>query len=283
MEVEGRHHIRKRLMDTIIIDSALEEDIKQLLTEVPAPVRAYFASGKVEVVAKNLMQKYKLHVDQGAITEREIILLLLGLKDPSEFTQTLSTEASIDQQTINGIVQDINQQIFVPLREEMRKGGTIEQLTKPAIAPAPPQPAAASVPKYAPPPPPRPPISNPSIAPLPPKFVMPIRPGASVAKRSLINLIQKPMDFADKLLEDHEEPHIEFNKTSPVAGPAETPLGQALRRVLPRPPEASGVVGPPENLPGAIFHSELSKPPVPPSIPPKPYTIDPYHEPLDEK
>ena len=61
-------------------DLTLADDIKQLLTEVPPPIRAFFASGKVEIVAKNLMQKNQLHIDQGAIVEREIILLLLGLK-----------------------------------------------------------------------------------------------------------------------------------------------------------------------------------------------------------
>src|SRR3989344_7339370 len=101
-------------MDTPF-DPTLEDDIKQVLAEVPPQIRALFASGKVEVVAKNLMQKYQLHIDQGAIVEREIILLTLGLKDPTEFAQALAEEAHLDQQTINGIVQDVNEQIFVPL------------------------------------------------------------------------------------------------------------------------------------------------------------------------
>src|SRR3989338_8306764 len=112
-------------------DPTLENDIKELMKEVPAPIRAFFASGKVEVVAKNLMQKYQLHIDQGAVVEREIILLLLGLKDPAEFTKALAEEAKLDQQTVNGIVQDINTQIFIPLREEEMKGGGMK--TSPAI------------------------------------------------------------------------------------------------------------------------------------------------------
>lgn len=116
-------------MDTLI-DPTLESDIKELMKEVPAPIRAFFVSGKVETVAKNLMQKNKLHIDQGAVVEREIILLLLGLKDPAEFVKTLSEEAKLDAQTVNSIVQDINAQIFVPLREEeMKSGGMKTSLT----------------------------------------------------------------------------------------------------------------------------------------------------------
>src|SRR3989338_11640544 len=108
------------------VDSALENYIKELMKEVPPMIRAVFASGRVEVVAKSLMQKYKLHIDQGAIVEREIILLLLGLKGPDEFTKTIAEEGRLDQTTVNGVVQDLNQKIFVPLREEMRKGPPTE-------------------------------------------------------------------------------------------------------------------------------------------------------------
>src|SRR3989344_6758561 len=142
-------------MDTPF-DPTLEDDIKQVLAEVPPPIRAYFASGKVETVAKDLMKKNQLHIDQGAIVEREIILLLLGLKDPTEFTQALAQEAQLDQQTVNGIVQDVNDQIFVPLREEMQKRGDITQPAKPPEVAKPALSSVAPVVTMPPPAPPRP-------------------------------------------------------------------------------------------------------------------------------
>ena len=223
-------------------DPTLENDIKELMKEVPAPIRAFFASGKVETVAKNLMQKYKFHIDQGAIVEREIILLLLGLKSPDEFTKTLAEEAKLDTQTVNGITRDVNDQIFVPLREEMRKG--------PQAVPQIPKPIA----------PPREVVLQSRTTMIPANPQMPSHQAqtfASMLKYSppqkyfnLQNKIPppattKPMD-SSKLLEDHEEPHIEFGKTVP----------------------------PPANLPGAM----------PPPLPlVKPYSSDPYREPIDEK
>ena len=216
-------------------DPTLENDIKELMKEVPVPIRAFFASGKVEIVAKNLMQKYRLHIDQGAITEREIILLLLGLKSPDEFTKTLVEEAKLDQQTVNGITRDVNEQIFVPLREEMRKE-SVE--VKPPQAPIP---AVASAP-------PREVVLQPRTTMIPANPQLPQRPAEAygvggqrpaqiltsvpryVPPKKYFNLqnkipprlaevsgvggpptTTKPME-SNKLLEDHEEPHIEFKK-----------------------------------------------------------------------
>lgn len=277
--------LRPRQLDTNIGNSmtelTLEESIQQILPTLPAPVRNFFAQGKLGETARTLMDRYALHVDQGGIVERELMFALLGLRSPDEIAEALYTDLPVSRQTVIDIIADFNKEVFVPLREEMRKGENVPPLSSPT-PPQPPLPPAAG------------PIFNPSIAPLPPKMVMPrlvvasgevgpTRPiGTPIEKRSLINLIQKPIESSDKLLEDHEEPHIDIDISDKVQG--ESPLRQALRSVVP------------ETLPGAIFYPELPKPPTPPPTPtpstspkasqsaaPKPYTVDPYHEPIDGK
>src|SRR3989338_9831762 len=259
-------------------DPTLENDIKELMKEVPAPIRAFFASGKVEVVAKNLMQKYQLHIDQGAVVEREIILLLLGLKDPTEFTQALAEEAKLDQQTISNITKDVNEQIFVPLREEMRRGGGGPQAPAKPAAPASSETSQGTAREKVMP-------LNTVIIPANPQ--MPSHQAqtfASMLKYSppqkyfnLQNKIPppattKPMD-SSKLLEDHEEPHIEFGKTVPP--PARPMSGNPFG--------AFSVNKPPANLPWALPplpvppKAEPPKPPAPPATT-KPYSTDPYRE-----
>lgn len=256
----------------------LEESFKQVMKTLPPPIRQYLQQGKHSNVANSLTTKYGLHIDQGGTLEREITLLLMGIESPDDFTQTLATEARLDQKIINGIVQDVNEQIFMPLREEMRKGAATSAspapqprpsiqhppLQRPPVAqiggvprpPAPQQPRPQNVAPMAPrpanvvPPPnaaepahyfhldnkiPPAPRMNPSIAPLPPKAILP---------------------NSRKLLQDHEESHIEFKKTAP----------------------------PPPNLPGAMSPppQTVSKPKVPPP-PAKPYSTDPYREPVGGK
>ncbi|MEK7179498.1 MAG: hypothetical protein AAB689_00530 [Patescibacteria group bacterium] len=214
----------------------LEESVKQVMQTLPPLIRNYLAQGKYTAVAKGLMAKYGLRIDQGGVLEREIMLLLMGIENPDEFTQALAEEARLGQQVISGIVQDINAQIFIPLREEEMKSGEMKASPTPGL------------PKLIP-------VQKPSGTPpshfhLQNKIAPPSRPAQPPAK---------PMDNR-KLLEDHEEPHIEFKKTLPP------------------------------NLPGAIYHPPIPKPIVPPippkpipSPPAKPYSSDPYREPIDEK
>ena len=255
----------------------LDESIKQVMKSLPPVIRNYLAQGKYTAVAKGMMAKYGLRIDQGGVLEREIMLLLMGIENPDEFTKALAEEAKLDQKTIDSIVQDVNAQIFIPLRKEEE-----EQSKKPAVpvvpskpvapaSPAAPKSAAPNqsgsyfhlenripvtpapaLPKPVMPPAPRPAVASsvggprPSsnIAPLPPKFMSP-RPSVGGNQ---------------KLLEDHEEPHIDIRDKV-----------QGVRSSLPPPP----------NLPGALPPLKPSTLPLTPSA--KPYSGDPYREPIDEK
>ncbi len=110
-----------------------DESVNQVMQTLPSVIRAYLVQGKHTAVAKNLMMKYGLRIDQAGVLEQEIILLIMGVDNPDEFTQVLVKEAKLNQQTISDIVQDVNAQIFVPLRQEMMKSGTV-------TAPQPPRP-----------------------------------------------------------------------------------------------------------------------------------------------
>ncbi len=210
---------------------------------LPPPIRDYLAQGRYSAVAKNLMFKYQLQVDQGGVLEREIMLLLMGIENPDEFTQALAEEAGLEQKTVDGIVQDVNDQIFIPLREEMKSGAS-----KPSVEVKPPQ--------------------------------VPTTPPA--APRHIINKIPIPI-VAEKLLEDHEEPHIEFAQAPmvpPVSRPAPTP--PTPRSITPPAPPRP-MMSPPANLPGAARPSgNFGIVGIPPVLP-KPYPSDPYREPIDEK
>ncbi|MHB8660461.1 MAG: hypothetical protein ACYC75_00760 [Minisyncoccota bacterium] len=263
-------------MDQNKSDLTLEESAKQVLQTLPQPIRHYLGQGKYVIVAKNLMAKYGLRVDQGGVLEREIMLLLMGIENPTEFTQALASEARLNQQVIDGIVLDVNNQIFIPLQKEMREGaGNTQQSPKSAVPQTVTarQSTVATASTYAPPPqspryarPDDDLISHRSAQSPAFQRVAPPSLGATKsAVRAAMSAHSKPMPN-EKLLEDHEEPHIEFDETPP----------SIPRLVTPPPP-------PPPNLPGAM-------PPVPPPPPsPRPtpstrsYASDPYREPIDEK
>lgn len=71
-----------------------------------------------------------------------MILLLLGLKTDEEFIQALFEDGGLDEAAVSGIVQDLNQQLFIPIRQEMERGPVVGEVpVTPARAVPPPLPA----------------------------------------------------------------------------------------------------------------------------------------------
>ena len=214
----------------------LEQSLREIFPTLPTPVQRFIKDGKPGEAAQTIMDHYVLHIDQGAIIEHQILLALFGVVGPEEFMETLSNKLSVSDEVVGGIIEDVNKEVFIPLREEMRKGGgKVEQH---APAPGLPKLGSTATPSGTPP----------SHFHLQNKIAPPSRPAQPPSR---------PMDNR-KLLEDHEEPHIEFKKM------------------------------PPPNLPGAIYHPPIPKPSVPPRIltpstPLKSHPADPYREPIDEK
>ena len=259
---------------------SLEESMKEVMQTLPPVIRDYLVQGKYTPVAISLANKYKLRIDQSGVLEREIMLLLMGVENPDEFVQALVEEAKLDKPTVDGLVQDVNTQIFMPLRKAEEISST-----KP-VSSTPQTPAPAPVPAH--------------IAPLPPKITMP-----QVSRSAIVAAPARSIN----LLEDHEEPHIEFAK-APVM-----PVAPAAPRMAPAPTNLPGMMPPSASAASAIQFPPLPKPAQPaalapeealnkapsllermaqpqvtapaasvvtPVAPVQPRSSDPYREPIDE-
>ncbi|MBI2025721.1 hypothetical protein HYT04_02970 [Candidatus Kaiserbacteria bacterium] len=222
----------------------------QAYQTAPQMIKDTVDSARTVSIIVEIGKKHNLHIDVFGKLAQINSYMLLGLATPQDLLQELVASGVLDKDA-REIMNEINQKIFVPLREEMRRGGKVEETAKSA-------PPLASVPKYVPPK---------KYFNLQNKIPSPTPPAATTGT-ALAPATTKPME-SNKLLEDHEEPHIDV---------AETPLRQALRKVVP-----------PENLPGVI--QPPPPPPVPPLPPPPqpkpivpaaPYSSDPYREPIDE-
>lgn len=222
----------------------LEESIKEVMQTLPPIIHDYLTQGKYTAVAKDMMAKYRLRIDQGGVLEREIMLLLMGIENPDEFSKALAEEAKLDQKTISGIVEDVNEQIFVPLREQMRSGAeTKQESPKPVMTTPQPQGAAAMPPRVllAEVKPPQVLIPPPPISPRP-------------ALRDVLATVMKAP--------------LAPQRTAPP--PLNLPL--AINKVESQMPLPPKLITPPAQ-------STPSKPITPITS----YSTDPYREPIDEK
>ncbi len=111
---------------------SLEDSIATLLSALPKPVQAFVLGPDRPRIAIELSKKYNLHVDQAGVLEQAFMQMLLGVSSPQEFVDSL-TKAGIPPDSVRGLAQDVNEQVFVPLRKA-------EQAGEPVARPAPPAP-----------------------------------------------------------------------------------------------------------------------------------------------
>ncbi len=103
----------------------LDESIQQVMRTLPPVIRNYVAKGEFTTVAKNITAKYGLRIDQSGVLARELMLLLVGIENPNDFMKALTEEAKIDEKTVRDIVQDVNKDVFIPLREKEENNAKI--------------------------------------------------------------------------------------------------------------------------------------------------------------
>jgi hypothetical protein len=235
-------------MDTPQPNLTLEESIAQVVQGLPPVIRAYVTEGKYTDVSKRLMSKYGLRVDQAGVLERELALILMGVDTPDEFTEALAKEAALDQKVIADIVRDVNDQIFIPLREaeDEERRRSIAPVSTPTPAPTPP------------------PVEK-VVEEKPKEVIRLVVPSLPTPPPAPLNkALPAENQKGVALLSDHEEPPIEF----PAQVTPATPIKKSETAV---PTPAQGVTLPPRPLP----------PPPVPATPVTSYTVDPYREPID--
>ena len=285
-----------------------KEQILEAHKNIPDAVREVFGSEETADLVSAIRGKYALHIDVAGVFSKSLGYLLLGLISPQEFLEEL-VATGVPDKDARGIVVEINQKIFVPLREEEMK---TSQPAKSVTPQPPPRPQSLVTPPTAPAPVlPKgiyaPPLQSPRYFHLENKIAPPLRPlnaprsgapGERSALRNVLAAVTKevPMPVNDeKLLEDHEESHIEFHKpTMPPVSPRFNPPPN-LPGVILHPPltpqprpfgyDAVSPVAPPP-LPKdteSAAPSPIASKPVPPAVPTpsKPYSGDPYREPIE--
>ncbi len=289
-------------------EPTFEDSVAQVMKTLPPVIRTYLAEGKYTTVARILTTRYGLRIDQAGVLEREIMLLLMGIETPPEFVQALTEEARLDKKIVDSIVQDVNEQIFVPLRtEEQRIGmssapmrGVAEEPEKKDMVssvgkvsngqggPAQPKNFFNLENKIAPP---APALTKGA---LPPRAFLPRSSSPVGAALSQIGIPQigipvmlkpeKPLE-SSRLLGDHEEPHIELDETPREESPKTEAVPTPSRIVPANLPGAMPEVAVPVVAPRPEFRTPLPVTPSEPTPIPstKSYAVDPYREPIEEK
>jgi hypothetical protein len=275
-------------------EPTLEESIAELLKTAPPPIRS-FVLNNLSAKTSELMQKYKLHIDQGGLLETELLLMLVGQSQPQEFVAALQ-EGGISEEVVTPLLNDINEQVFAVLRKTEETSSAPVPMPPPVLTQ--PKKILLSIPA--------PPIVVPSLSatsPLPAPVVptavsVPVVPPISKPS-SVSNITASPghptmrtMATDMQAAKEHRVPEPFFSRPAPVA-PLPVPAPVAPPVVMPPPimplPSTSSIVPPPlpphphaaEAIVPASPHAAPPPPNLPGTPPAPPYGIDPYHEPVE--
>ena len=95
------------------------EQVRAAYAAAPAPIRVAFSSEDTVRILMSLQARHKLHVDVAGLLGKHVGYLLLGLMSPMEFLGAL-IESGVSAEVAKDIVNEINEQIFIPLRSKMQ-------------------------------------------------------------------------------------------------------------------------------------------------------------------
>lgn len=121
-------------------DAELQAQLSARFKELPQKVRDAITSADIEAHLRQLAEKHKLHLDQWALLENEVMLTMLGFQKTADLAKNIASEVGVQEDVADALAADISQNVFAPIRDELEKA-----LNAGEEAPKPPAPSEIPV------------------------------------------------------------------------------------------------------------------------------------------
>jgi hypothetical protein len=95
------------------------EQFNAAYSKLPFVLRQYIADDDLTNITEQVGKEHQLHVDTVGALYRETTNMLLGLINPTQFVGELKS-VGVPEESIGAIVQELNEKVFIPLREKMK-------------------------------------------------------------------------------------------------------------------------------------------------------------------
>lgn len=118
----------------------LQKQIEERIAKLPEDIQLAIASNDLGKHIQTIGQRHQLHIDQMEMLQDEVMLVMLGFVNPEDFTAQLQEQVRIPGEKARGITTDIQNEIFMPVRESMKSLIPDEVSTVPVPAPLPAKP-----------------------------------------------------------------------------------------------------------------------------------------------
>lgn len=103
-----------------MIKEITPQEFREHFQKLPIHLRNAISSTETSNIISDIAQKHALLIDKTGELAAETGLLMLGITHPNEFVGNLAERLQVDRAAASKIADDINQQIFAPVREHLR-------------------------------------------------------------------------------------------------------------------------------------------------------------------
>jgi hypothetical protein len=97
------------------------QEILNQIDKLPKELQEAYFSVDIDNVIFKIGETNSLHVDQIGLLANQVGLVIVGLTKPQDFLGNLVSELGISRDEAGKITQDINEQVFLPIRDSLKK------------------------------------------------------------------------------------------------------------------------------------------------------------------
>ncbi|MBX4209352.1 hypothetical protein KW799_01505 [Candidatus Parcubacteria bacterium] len=98
-----------------------QEILQNKLASIPEEIRQQAISDAVATTLSQIAKDHNLHIDQAGVLDEETLYVMLGLEKADGFTGKLRERLGISQEIAVEIVKDVNEKVFLSIRESLMK------------------------------------------------------------------------------------------------------------------------------------------------------------------
>ena len=103
------------------MDILTEEQILEKYEQLPEDLKEAIFSVEMTEAIKGIGAKYKLAIDKIGALANESGMVMFGATRPKDFVSNLMSRLGVNMETANKIASDVNSQVFLKVRESLKK------------------------------------------------------------------------------------------------------------------------------------------------------------------
>lgn len=102
------------------------EQIKTAFENLPSVVVDALDTINLPKIISEIGTKYQIHIDTQGVLNSQVYFVLIGLTKAEDLPEKLKTSLEISEDRLAQVIKELNERIFQPIRENIRKNEEIE-------------------------------------------------------------------------------------------------------------------------------------------------------------